>query len=250
MKNLKRIFFVLCFGSTYMAFSQEIESIQADRPDQTETPFVTPKGMFQMEVGFTYQKNEGENRNFSLPSVLWKYGINEHFEWRIITEYAKEKSMENQTSGISPVAIGCKIKISEEKGIWPKTSFIGHLSFPNLASKSYKINVVAPNFRFTMQHTLSSKLTLGYNMGAEWDGISPEPTYIYTLTTGYSFTKHLGSYVEIFGFAPQSEVAYHSLDGGFTYLLSDNFMLDASAGFGLTPEASRYYLALGTSFRI
>ena len=34
-------------------YAQEIEPIQADRPDQTETPAIVPIGMFQVEMGFT-----------------------------------------------------------------------------------------------------------------------------------------------------------------------------------------------------
>ena len=37
-------------------YSQTTEPIQADRPDQTETPAIVPKGMFQTETGFTFQK--------------------------------------------------------------------------------------------------------------------------------------------------------------------------------------------------
>jgi len=44
-----------------------------------------------------------------------------------------------------------------------------------------------------------------------------EPTFIYTLTTGYSISEKIGSYVEVFGFAPQTQTANHSFDGGVTY---------------------------------
>ena len=34
----------------FIAFGQEIEPIQTDRPDQTETPYLVPKKMFQVEA--------------------------------------------------------------------------------------------------------------------------------------------------------------------------------------------------------
>jgi hypothetical protein len=101
-----------------------------------------------------------------------------------------------------------------------------------------------------MQHTLSEKMSLSYNLGAEWDGFSAEPTFLYTLTTGYSITEKLGSYIELFGFAPQNNKANHSFDGGITYLINNNFMLDLSSGFGITKNAPDYYVAVGFSFRI
>lgn len=234
----------------FASFAQDVEPIQADRPDQTETPFLTPIGMLQVETGFSFQKNDTNSKTNILPSILWKYGITESFELRLITELAVEKNNNSNLSGLNPILIGCKIKILEENGIFPKTSFIGHMSLPNAASKDFKSDYFAPEFRFVMQHTLSEKMSFSYNLGAEWDGFTPEPSFIYTITTGYSITNKLGSYIELFGFVPQKNKANHNLDGGLTYLINNNFMLDLSAGVGITENAPDNYLAFGFSFRI
>lgn len=247
MKNI--VLFSPLFLS-FFCYSQEIEPIQTDRPDQTETPALVPKGMFQVETGFSYQKNNINNNTNALPSTLWKYGVNENFELRLITEFVSEKIEDRTVSGLTPILIGCKIKISDEKGIYPKTSFIGHVLLPNIASTKYKSDYFASEFRFVMQHTLSKKMTFSYNLGAEWNGISPEATFIYTITTGYSFTDKLGSYIELFGFAPEKDKANHSFDGGITYLICNNFMLDLSSGIGITNNAPNHYIAVGFSFRI
>jgi hypothetical protein len=241
--------FLLLFFSSF-GFAQDIEPIQADRPDQTETPALVPKGMFQVEAGFTFQKNDEFSNNNTLPTVLWKYGVNENFELRLITEYVYEKVFDEKQDGLLPVYIGFKAKLAEEKGIVPKTSIIAHIGLPSAATAKYKNEFYAPEFRFVMQHTLSEKMSLSYNLGAEWDGFSAEPTFLYTLTTGYSITEKLGSYIELFGFAPQNNKANHSFDGGITYLINNNFMLDLSSGFGITKNAPDYYVAVGFSFRI
>lgn len=240
---------LLCALFSIPCLSQN-EPLEADRPDQTETPAIVPKGMFQAENGFTFQKNDSESTTFSLPSTLWKYGVNENFELRLITEFVLEKNRLEKSTGLLPIFIGFKVKLTDEKGIVPKTSFIAHIGLPKAASSNYKIDYLAPEFRFTMQHTLSDKLNLGYNLGAEWDGFSIEPTFIYTLTTGYSITKRLGSYIEFFGFLPQNNRANHNFDGGFTYLINNNFMIDCSSSIGITNNAPKHYFALGFSFRI
>lgn len=230
--------------------AQIIEPIEADRPDQTETPSIVPKGMFQAEVGFTFQR---ETKNFntnSLPTVLWKYGVNANFELRLITDFISEKTNTEKRTGVTPLLVGLKVKICDEKGIIPKTSLISHLSIPNASSSEYKTEFYAPEFRFVMQHSLNDKWSLSYNLGAEWDGFSAEPTFIYTLASGYSFSDKLGSYIELFGFAPQNDKANHSFDGGITYLINNNFMLDLSSGIGITGNAPDYYMAFGFSFRI
>lgn len=247
---MKKILLLFCILNCYFIEAQTSEPLQADRPDQTETPAIVPKGMFQVETGFTFQKEESNYHTASLPTVLWKYGVNENFELRLITEFAYEKFNGESQTGFESVLIGFKTKLAEEKGIIPKTSFIAHISLPNAASTEYKTDYFAPRFRFTMQHTLSEKFTLSYNLGAEWDGFTAEPTFIYTLSTGYSITEKIGSYIEVFGFAPQEDKANHNFDGGITYLINNNFMLDLSSGIGLTENAPEHYFSVGFSFRI
>ena len=230
--------------------AQKSEPIQTDRPDQTETPAIVPIGMFQIETGFTFQKNDALSSTFSIPSTLWKYGVNDNFELRVITEFISEKINNQKANGFTPIYFGFKVKLSEEKGVFPKTSLIAHVGIPNSASKQYKTDFFAPDFRFTMQHSISEKMSLSYNLGAEWDGFTTEPTFIYTLTTGYSITKNLGSYIELFGFSPQYDKSKHNFAGGLTYLINDNFMVDLSSSAGITNNAPAHYFAFGFSFRI
>ena len=141
--------------------------------------------------------------------------------------------------------MGLKVNLFREKGLLPLISFIGHLAIGSIASSKYKTTFVAPSFRFTMQHTLSNKLSLGYNIGIEWDGETPERTFIYTLTTGYSVTEKIGAYIEIYGFDTQKDIADQRTDAGFTYLIGNNFMFDLSGGAGLTEHTPKKYLAIG-----
>lgn len=242
---LKITFFFIVFQAYVYG-----QSIETDRPDQTETPSLVPKNKFQFETGFTFEQNNRQSKSFLSPTILTKYGVNDNFELRLITEYVSDDTDNQKVSGISPVLVGFKVKLSGEKGIIPKTAFIGHLAIPGLASKELKSTYYPPSFRFTMQHTLTDKINLSYNLGSEWDGETPEPTFIYTLTTGFALSEKLGSYIEIYGFAPQKQTADHRFDGGLTYLISDNAMLDISGGFGITTNAPDYFCSLGFSFRI
>ncbi len=153
-------------------------------------------------------------------------------------------------SGITPITVGFKVKLAEEKGILPMLSFLGHLSIPSVASKNFKTTWYAPSFRFTLQHTLTQKVSLGYNLGAEWNGETPEPAFVYTLTTGYSISEKLGSYIELYGFFIQRSTSDHRVDGGLSYLLKKNMMVDISGGFGINKYAPAYYIAAGFSIRL
>jgi Putative MetA-pathway of phenol degradation len=244
-----KISILLIFISNF-GVAQTLPSIQTDRPDLTECPFIVPKNYVQMENGFSYQKTDDNSSEIIAPTVLVKYGINDHFELRMISEYILNKQNSNKISGINPILFGFKSRLFEEKGIMPLTSFIGHLSVPKWASSELKTTYFAPEFRFVMQHTISEKQSLSYNLGTEWNGETAEPTFIYTLTTGYSFSEKVSGYIEFYGFVPQFEKPDHRFDGGICYLLNPNHQLDISGGFGLSKNSPNYFVSLGYSFRL
>lgn len=68
-------------------------------------------------------------------------------------------------------------------------------------------------------------------------------------TLSYSPGERLGSYVELYAFAPADEPDAGYFDGGFTYLLSNDFQLDASGGVGLTDAAQDFFVGFGASRR-
>ena len=231
-------------------FAQSLPPIQLDRPDQTECPFIVPAKHFQLESGINFEKINKDEKSFVHPAILWKYGVNEKVELRLITEVTTVENYQLKITGLNPVTVGFKVNLAKEKGILPTTSFIGHLTIPGIASNKLKATYFAPAFRFTMQHTITDKISLGYNLGAEWDGESPEPTFIYTITTGFSLTEKTGAYIEAYGFVPQKSKADHRLDGGFTFLLQQNIMVDISGGIGIASNAPKYYCSIGFSIRL
>ncbi|WP_264565954.1 transporter [Flavobacterium sp. N3904] len=228
---------------------QDLPSIQTDRPDQTECPFIVPQNYFQLENGLSFEQIDANTNQIVAPTILTRFGINDHFELRLTTEYIVNTEISNTVSGISPIYVGFKTRLFEEKGIIPVTSFIGQIMLPKMASRQFQTTNYAPEFRFTMQHTLSSKQTLSYNMGAEWDGETPAATFLYTLTTGYSFTEKIGGYIEFYGFFPQFEKPDNRFDAGFTYLINPNQQLDLSGGISLSKTSPDYYVSVGYSFR-
>ncbi len=251
---INKVYFIftvfIFFG--YQLNAQEIQPIQTDRPDQTESPSITPKHQLQMEIGFVYEQENSTTRNFTYPNVLTKFGLSDRVELRLVTDYGgsnmKLNNTELSSTSFNPTLIGCKVAFCDEKGIRPKTSFILHLGLPFLASKSFKSNQVFTTYRFLMQHTLNDKMSLSYNLGAEWDGVTAQPTGIYTLALGYGISSKIGSYIELYG-SHQGKVTTHQYDMGFTYLISSDIQLDVSGGVGITKNAPDYFVGCGISFR-
>ncbi|MBL0202021.1 MAG: transporter [Chitinophagaceae bacterium] len=250
IKNIAiTILFITC---TNFSLAQ-VEKIDTDRPDQTESAVLVPKKWVQFEMGFSVQTTNALENEFQHPTLLSKYGISKRIELRLITTvqtntyfHVTDKVKE---TGLSPVEVGAKIALWEENKLLPKTSLIFHVGIPKLASGYFQVDHLAPNFRFTMQHSLTKKIGLGYNVGAEWDGVSKEATWIYTFAPGINLSKKWYGYIEAFGFISKKNNPEHSLDGGIAYYINPDFKIDLSSGFGISKAAPDWYIAVGGSFR-
>ena len=253
MKNYYLAVLVFLIGAVAVN-SQQTGRMETDRPDQTESPFITKNKFIQGEFGFNIESKDGL-QTFVHPTSLWKYGLSKKFELRIITEIVSEERPlliprgNHYTNGLLPIQIGGKLALVEEKGLLPKIAFLFHVATAKIASKKFRTSKWAPNFRFTMQNTLSENIGLGYNLGAEWDGESNTPFWVYTIAPGFNIGKKWYGYVEAFGAVRKNETPEHSLDAGVAYYFSDNSKIDFSGGFGISKAAIDNYIAIGFSFR-
>jgi Putative MetA-pathway of phenol degradation len=251
MKTIYHILILATFSITKVGSvgAQPLPPIQLDRPDQTECPFITPTGYIQVENGLTYEYAQAGQTSLSYPTSLWKYGVNKHFEVRLITDLVTQKDEKVSTTGLIPITIGFKTAITDEKGLIPQIAFIGHYTTSHFGSKEFRTSFAAPSFRFNMQHTLTKKVSLAYNLGAEWDGTTTSEKYIYTFTTGITLTEKLGGYAELYGFISKTTDADHRCDAGLTYLINQDMMADLSGGYGLSKTSPKMYVSLGFSAR-
>ncbi len=245
---MKRYLFLI-FASTGIFNSAQESTIQTDRPDQTESPAIIPINQLQTEIGFMFEKQNKDFQNYLSPTILWKYGLTQNMELRMITEIATNSFKNQKNFGVVPLTFGFKVNLLEEQSMMPKTSFIGHLTTSNLGSKSFHTKHIAPSFRFLFQHSLSEKLNLGYNIGAKWNGETPDATGIYTISTAYAFSEKFGGFIELYGFLNKFQSSDHRFDGGITYLINQDFQLDASTGVGISEISPEYFFSFGVSYR-
>lgn len=238
------------------ATAQKTESMETDRPDQSESAFTVPLHWFQMEAGFSRMRFRDGSTTLLRPSILNRYGVSKKIELRLLLEYETQRNFlgtsnaEVSVGGLAPIELGTKIRLWKENGSWPQTALMLQTSIPNLASTSLQAERWAPEVRLAMQNTITERLGLSYNLGAEWNDESDHPFYIYTLAPQWQLGEKWNTYVELFGFLNRDNHPQHSLDGGFVYAVSNNSQLDISVGAGLTPNTRlKHYVALGFSWR-
>jgi hypothetical protein len=234
--------------------SISMAQIETDRPDFTESPNVVPKGALQVETGFILENDQestaglgGPNtlnrQHITINTTLLRLGLTENIELRLNTGFITSKK------GFQTSFIGFKINLYKNDKI--SIGFLGHLYIPELASGDFaKANgqKIAPEFLIPLTYDITDKFGIAVQYGLSWDGFTPNPTTSYTLALGYSITDKLSAYVEPYGFLTNNGDELHLINGGFTYLINDDFQVDLTGGFGLNEAAPDNFINCGASF--
>ena len=254
-----RLIVILFFSlATFAQETEAPEELVTDRPDATEAPLTVPKGSLQIETGAFYtsfEENNIKEEVLGYNTTLLRYGILDNFEFRLGWNFEETRFTingaedPNVLSGLSPLLFGMKVNITEEEGLLPTIGLIGHIFLPLSAATDYRPETTGADFRFSLEHTLSEKSSIAYNIGAQWGGDSPEIAYIYTVAYGYSITDKFGMYAELYGDFPEDNKANHLWDAGITYLVQNNLQLDATVGSSIT-KGQDLLLSAGLSYRI
>ena len=252
-------FLILLLPVTTSAQNDSIPDIITDRPTQAESPYIVPKGSFQIESGIVYTSRNDKTDiqdQWSIASTMLRYGIFNHFEVRVISSYestnvhVKETQKDSTYSGMGPLTAGFKITVIEEKGIRPEIAIAASITFRHLGSKNYSPTFSYPIGKLALSHTLSKRFSLGYNIGFAYGGENADGFFIYAAYLGFKITKRLWSFAEVYGDFDNGNYPNHKLDAGLTYLLLHNLQIDISGGSGLSQEVDKYFLNAGISWRI
>ncbi len=237
-----------------------------DRPDQTESSLVVPKGSWQYELGWLFSRDDEGGvsvETHEVPGTLLRVGLSEKVELRIgwtghIESEVSAGIFSVDEDGLGDAELGAKIHLAEERGGRPEVAVLISTSVP-VGDDAFTSDRFDPALRLAFAHTLSNTVGLGYNLGLSFDSSLGDggerhtlSSALYTLAAGFSLTDRLGAFVELFGDVPMSASGdpAHSFDGGFTYLLRDNLQLDLAGGFGLSEAADDWFLGLGVTVRL
>lgn len=246
--------FVIILSFSFHLANAQLSEIVTDRPSQTISSITVPVKTFQLESGFSYAHSMAgrvESEFISYNSSLLRVGIFDKVELRFGIAYnsiqVKSDIKPVDVTGWTPLVIGGKINIAQENGWLPEIAVLGHLTLPFLGNEAYRPETVAPDFRLAFSHSLGSRFSLVYNLGLEWPMNNDEDVLgVYTILINYQIMDRLSCFVENYGFID----AEYSIDGGFTYRLSNNFQIDLYGGFGLNPDSPDQFIGAGFSWRI
>ncbi len=239
--------------------NDSIPKLIPDRPTQSAASSTITKGSFQIESGFVFANSNNSNTNsdkFDLGSTLLRYGVFDNFELRLSSYYGRSSvhyesnNTDSVFSGLGAVTAGFKVFVHEEEGWIPEFSILANITLRHVGEKQFRPTYSYPSARLAASHTLSDKLSLGYNFGFAYDGEIADGFFIYSTVLGFSVTPNIGAFVEVYGDFDHSNLPHHLWDGGLTFKLRHNLQLDISAGTTITSETDSYFVNAGFSWRI
>ena len=234
------------------AASAQAPELVTDRPDQTESATVVPRGLLQVETGYLFTRDDAVDSH-AAPGTLFRIGVGGRTELRL----GHGGVMGTQgRRGAGDAELGAKVNLIPRADGWrPELAILGGLSLPT-GGDGFSSSGADPSFLVAFAHDLAPRLALGYNAGAAW-GSSPDAPgrdafMVYSLALGIGVTERLGAFLEVFGdrqvTAPVA--AGVSADAGLTLLLTEVVQLDFSVGRGLRGPADDLFVGAGLSLRL
>lgn len=232
-------------------FTISSQTIVTDRPDQTESSSTVPKGSLQIETGvlFGSSKSKGITIKETLaPSTLFRFGITNGIEIRLLNQFESinNKTTSEKVNGISDLEIGTKFQIFQKEDVNTEIAFLSHLILPT-GSKDVTIDNFGTINKLSISHVLNETIGLGYNVGYDYFGTG-KGNFTYSVAFAIGLTPKFGIYLEPYGNIIEFKNHEANFDAGITYLIQDNFQLDASFGTGLNHTMN--YFSLGGSINI
>lgn len=261
---------VLWFTLVPLSASGQEGPIVTDRPDQTESAMTVSPGLVQFEAGLSFTHDAdavGRLRRFTVPATLVRVGLLDRLEarlgfagWQRVEQGAPGNGATQQ--GIADLDVGFKLRLAQERGAAPQVAVIASATLPT-GQSGFSSERVDPTLLLAASNTLSERVSLGYNVGAQWstvdvgaaDGrpvLETAVRALYTLAFGLAVAERVGVFAEAFGELDLDRGGSNpvALDGGVTVSLRDNLQLDLSAGIGLNEAADDWFLGGGVAIRV
>lgn len=244
--------------------AQSVRPLVTDRPDQTESAAVVPRGTFQLEFGAMHAFDEpapsAATRLMSLGAALLRVGLAPPLELRLgFAGWHRATAEAGPTEhGLGDLDFGAKAVLHRGTGPVPSVALLGTVTLPT-GHEAFRASGPDPEVRLAVSQELPAGFGLGYNVAAAWtteaDAAGDESfrtDLLYTAVLGRALTDRVAAFVEGFGSLVVSEggSSWHALDAGLTLALRTNLQLDLSGGLGLSDAAEDWFVGAGVSVRM
>jgi hypothetical protein len=229
-----------------------------DRPDQTESTSIVPRGYVQLETGGLVAA-EGSGRAQQWGASVLRVGVAGPLEFRLGWAGWQRVTAPSQpaVSGVGDLNLGVKYRIVGNATSSTSVALLGTVGLPT-GTSAFRASRIASSIRVAVAHAVGPRVGVGSNVAVTAtsprsgiDGVRLEDV-AYTVVVGVAVTERLGVFVESFGTLAVATVQQtrHALDAGITIAVLPLLQLDMSGGIGLNGAADDWFVGAGLSILV
>ena len=234
MKNLTFLVLIILAASVN-CFSQEIEYINTDRPDQSDGVYILTKNNIQIEDGITIGKKTYLN------NLMVRYGLTKSTEVRFLLDVGQSEGVK----GILPVTFSLKQRLIEQNKLIPAITFVGYIAAGPLASNNFNGNDFPTELKLAFENEITDNFAISYNVGtSDWF-----KDLNFTCNGGFSISNRSSIFLEYFSTFTKN-FSQHNIDTGFLYSLTPKFQIDCAFGCSIFDEFDNLFFSCGIGYKI
>lgn len=246
---------LLLLPLSLMMMAEEEEWMAPDRPGMATGTEVIPFKKVMWETGFEGGWIAGTHV-MTLPTTMFRFGITSFAELRLEYDGLLLQDDKKWDYELAPLVLGTKVRVFDgsEKYKWiPKVSLMVNLAIPCTKEMASTMHV-APSVYALFSNDVTDWFNIGYNVGAEWDGVSAIPATFLGVCLGFNITDNLGAFVESYNYFTKYGIgnteADPNLDFGFNWLVHKKVQLDIYAGFSCLKPKEFSMVGFGVAWLI
>ena len=250
---MKQVYLLILSLLSGVVSAQYSEQIVSGRPGQSINAATVGRGVYQFQTGLNLDWTRADRGSlFDLTETTdIRIGILERLELSALIagaadEMAVAPDRTRRDRGISDTQIGGRYLFLENEGWRPAIALRGH-ALLRAQDEAFRRERVGANLILAADWAVTDLLAFTANLSRTWPGDGTRSDD-YVGTLGFNLSDHWSSFVEIYG--TLTGVATANYDGGFAYLVNDNFGLDLSVGWDGDYGERSYFLDFGISFRV
>lgn len=254
----KTLLFLALLGASFVSFAQtDSPTLSADRPGMATGTDVTPFLKVVWETGF--ESTWDGDPAFLLPTTMLRFGVTKFAELRLEYDGSyyrfDHQELRHWSYDMQPLIIGTKVKIFEGYKWVPKISLMANLAIPlSRVPDGFVQPHTAPSLYLLFQNDVTDWFNIGYNVGAEWSGMSHIPSTFLALSLGFNIGERFGAFVESYNYltryGKRNTEAECNLDFGFTCLVHPRVQLDLYGMFNCQDPRNFNGIGLGVAWLI
>lgn len=234
----------------------QMRAMDPDRPDTTESPFTVDAGHFQAESTLFGFIKDGGVKNYTFGETNFKAGLTNHTDLQLVVPIFERETGGDAAdkSGIGDLTVRLKWNVWGNDGGETAFAIMPFVKAPtashDLGNDKVEGGLILP---LSMDFNDRVSLTVMAAFGVDYDDVRRNHgvDFVDTASLSVAWTERLSSYVEIVSVA--STLADEDWQGygntGLTFVVTDDFMLDAGVIVGLVNASQDFGAFAGVSLR-